>query len=117
MRRSARGRALPCLLAALLVGGLSCSQKGEEKMSASAEGEKAIAVQVQGVEGCGSVQKTVALIETTAVELSLAVDLELVMVRDIAQAEALKFFGSPTVLVNGVDVEPGVEDPGSYGVA
>jgi len=115
--RAAPGRALPCILAVLLAAGLSCSQKGEEKMSVSAEGGKAIAVQVQGVEGCGSVQKTVDLIETTAVELSLAVDLELVTVRDMAQAEALKFFGSPTVLVNGVDVEPGVEDPGSYGVA
>jgi len=40
-----------------------------------------------------------------------------VTVKDMVQAEELKFFGSPTVLVNGVDVEPGVEDPGSYGVA
>lgn len=101
----------------MLVAGLSCSQRVEEKMNASTDEGKAIAVQVQGVEGCASVQKTVDLIETTAVELSLAVDLELVTVKDMAQAEALKFFGSPTVLVNGVDVEPGVEDPGSYGVA
>jgi hypothetical protein len=115
--RAAPGRVLPCFLAALLVAGLSCSQKKEEKMSDPAEGGKAIAVQVQGVEGCAAVQKTVDLIETTAVELSLAVDLELVTVTDMAQAVELKFFGSPTVLVNGVDVEPGVEDPGSYGLA
>jgi hypothetical protein len=106
-----------CVLAALLAATLSCSQKGEEKMSDSGGGGEAIAVQIQGVEGCAAVRKTVELVETTAVELSLAVDLELVTVKDMAQAEELKFFGSPTVLVNGVDVEPGVEDPGSYGVA
>jgi len=117
VKRALTGEALPCILAVLLVAGLSCSQKGEEKMNTSEGGEKAIAVRILGVEGCGAFQKTVELVETTAVELSLAVDLELVTVRDMAQAEALKFFGSPTVLVNGVDVEPGVEDPGSYGVA
>jgi len=116
VRRRALGPAVTCALALLFAATLSCSQKGEDKVSESGGG-KAIAVQIQGVEGCAAVRKTVELVETTAVELSLAVDLELLTVKDKAQAEALKFFGSPTVLVNGVDVEPGVEDPGSYGVA
>jgi len=116
VRTRRAGLVVPCVLVLLLAATFSCSQKGEEKMSTPG-GDKAIAVQVQGVEGCGAVRKTVELIETTAVELSLAVDLELVTVKDMVQAEELKFFGSPTVLVNGVDVEPGVEDPGSYGVA
>jgi len=110
-------RSAPAIVLAVAVVGTasSCSKTVEEKVKVPA-GDKRIAVQVQGVEGCTAVRKTVDLIETTAIELGLAVDLELVTVKDAAQAEEMKFFGSPTVVVNGVDVEPGVEDPGMYGV-
>lgn len=115
MRDAMMGKTLVFLAAALLAAGLSCSGTGEEKPAASGEG-KAIAVQVQGTKGCAAVKKTVELIETTAIELGYAVDLEVVTVESMEDAEALRFFGSPTVLVNGVDVEPGIEDPGTYGV-
>ena len=106
-----------CLAAALLAAGLSCAQKEGGRGEAPAE-RKPVVVRLLGVEGYAAVAKTKEIIETTAVELGLAGDLELetVIVRDSVEAAALKFPGSPTVLVNGVDVEPGVEDTGVYGV-
>jgi len=96
---------------------LSCSKSEEEKkMDAPAAG-KVIAVQILGVEGCAAVGKTVDLVEKTAKEIGIPIDLDLLIVKSMKQAEELRFFGSPTVLIDGRDAEPSVQDPGSYGIA
>jgi hypothetical protein len=96
---------------------LSCSKYEEGKKLGSPAAGKVIAVQIQGVEGCAAFVKTVDLVEKTAKELDIPIDLELLIVKSMKQAEELRFFGSPTVLIDGSDVEPSVQDPGSYGIA
>src|ERR1700682_415647 len=39
-----------------------------------------------------------------------------VLVRDVAMAQSLKFPGSPTIRVNGQDVEPQREKAGAFGL-
>jgi hypothetical protein len=61
-------------------------------------------------EGCPNYEPTRALIERLARQLRVEPEIELVEVADPEAAVALRFLGSPTVRVNGVDVEPGAEE-------
>lgn len=69
----------------------------------------AVAVEVLYFDGCPNWPETVALIEAMATELGVEAAVELVLVRDPESAVEHRFLGSPTVRVNGLDVEPGAE--------
>jgi hypothetical protein len=64
-------------------------------------------VEILYVEGCPNHDGTHALVERIAAELGIAPQVELIEGRDDAAAVQLRFPGSPTVRVNGRDVEPG----------
>jgi hypothetical protein len=66
----------------------------------------AISVHVQMSPGCGHGQQTVALVRDVLAELAPDGRVEIVDVRTIEDAERLGFRGSPTVLVEGADIEP-----------
>ena len=59
---------------------------------------------------CPNHAETRRLVERVAGGLSLRPEIRLVEVRDAEAADRLRFLGSPTVRVNGRDVEPGAED-------
>jgi hypothetical protein len=61
-------------------------------------------------DGCPNYQPTRALVERVATQLRIDPEIELVEVRDPDTAAGLRFLGSPTVRVNGRDVEPGAEE-------
>jgi hypothetical protein len=65
-------------------------------------------VEILYSEGCPHWQQTLADVEATAGELGIDAEVRMVRVRDAAEAEALRFLGSPTVRVEGRDVETGV---------
>lgn len=67
----------------------------------------AISVNIQMSPGCGHGQQTVALVREVLDVLAPDASVEIVHVRTIEDAERLGFRGSPTVLVDGVDIEPG----------
>jgi hypothetical protein len=67
-------------------------------------------VQILYFEGCPNHEPARALVERLARELRVAPEIELVEVADPDAAVALRFLGSPTVRVDGVDVEPGAEE-------
>jgi hypothetical protein len=67
----------------------------------------AISVQLQMSPGCGHGQKTVELVRGVLGQLAPGVRLEIVEVRTMEDAERLGFRGSPTVLIDGTDIEPG----------
>lgn len=60
-------------------------------------------------EGCPNHEPARALVERLAGELGIEPAIELVEVVDPEAAVALGFLGSPTVRVDGRDVEPGAE--------
>jgi hypothetical protein len=67
-------------------------------------------VQVLYFAGCPNYERAHELVENTALELGLHPRIELVEVKDSARAQALRFLGSPTVRVDGHDVEPGADE-------
>ncbi|MDQ3381371.1 MAG: thioredoxin family protein [Actinomycetota bacterium] len=66
-------------------------------------------VQILYFEGCPNHGPARALVERLARQLRIDPEIELVEVADPDDAVALRFLGSPTVRVDGVDVEPGAE--------
>ena len=68
-------------------------------------------------EGCGATPATVDLIFSVAVQSGIQVNLERILVASPDQAHVLRFLGSPTVQVEGLDVDPGARDRTDYGFA
>lgn len=67
----------------------------------------ALTVQVQMSPGCGHGRQTLALVQEVLSELVPDASVELVEVVTLEDAARLGFRGSPTVLVEGEDLEPG----------
>jgi hypothetical protein len=67
-------------------------------------------VEILYFDGCPNHERARALVETIATELNMEPSVQLVPVADSETARALRFLGSPTVRVNGRDVEPGAEE-------
>jgi hypothetical protein len=65
-------------------------------------------------EGCPHWQQTRATIERVSSELRGETDIHLVKVRDPDAAVKARFLGSPTVRVDGRDIEPGADDRQEY---
>ena len=78
-------------------------------------GRAAPVVEVLYVAGCPSHRGTLELIERVRAELGVAIDLRPRLIGDPAEAELARFPGSPTVRVNGLDIEPGPEEHDTVG--
>lgn len=63
-------------------------------------------VQLLYLPDCPNYQPTRELIEQTGRELGIELDLELIAINDEQTAHRHRFIGSPTVLIDGDDVEP-----------
>ncbi len=66
-------------------------------------------------EGCPNTPPTVQRIRDVAAELGTPIELTQVMVSTEEEAEAHRFLGSPTVLVNGVDIDPAMREQSAFG--
>ena len=67
-------------------------------------------VEILYFDGCPNHEPARALVERLASALRVEPEIELVEVADPEAAVTLRFLGSPTVRVDGVDVEPGAEE-------
>ena len=67
--------------------------------------------------GCPHAQPALALVERLVSELELEASIHRVEVTDLEQAEAHRFLGSPTIRVNGRDIEPGAGERTGYTLA
>ena len=67
-------------------------------------------VEILYFESCPNHEPTRMLVERLARQLRLEPEIRLVEVADPDAAVELRFLGSPTVRVDGVDVEPGAEE-------
>lgn len=59
---------------------------------------------------------TIALINETAGELGLMIELQRVIVRTALEAETHRHIGSPTVQFNGLDIDPSARDIKEFGI-
>lgn len=62
-------------------------------------------IRVLYFDGCPSYEPAVATVRAVVAEQNLEAEIELVRVVSKEQAVAHRFFGSPTVQINGVDIE------------
>lgn len=67
-------------------------------------------VEILYFEGCPNHEPARVLVERLARQLGIEPEIEFVEVADPDAAVALRFLGSPTVRVDGLDVEPGAEE-------
>ena len=66
-------------------------------------------IEVLFVQDCPHYPATLALVERVRAELGIDAELRATLVVDQAAADQARFAGSPTVRVDGHDVEPGSE--------
>jgi len=71
-------------------------------------------IEVLYVQDCPHYPATLALVERVRAELGIDADLRTSLIVEQAAAEQARFPGSPTVRVDGHDVEPGSEPATEY---
>ena len=74
-------------------------------------------VEVLGFDGCPNIDATIALVERLLEESAVDAELRRVEVVDADAAARLRFLGSPSIRVDGRDVEPGADDRHDYVLA
>ena len=67
---------------------------------------RSVDVTVFHTEGCAATPPTIDLIKDVAQEMDIPIHLSKVLIQSPEQASELKFLGSPTVQVNGLDIDP-----------
>jgi hypothetical protein len=73
-------------------------------------------VKVVSIEGCGATSPTIALLKETAKEMGLRIKLEHIVVKTPEEAKKHRHIGSPTVQINGLDIDPGARGINQFGV-
>jgi hypothetical protein len=74
-------------------------------------------VEILYFEGCPNHHPAIELVKQVSEELGLEANLQLVNVPDQAAAQRLRFLGSPTIRVGGVDVDPRTEERDDYALS
>jgi hypothetical protein len=77
---------------------------------------RSVDVTVLHMEGCAATPPTIDLIDDVAQEMDIPIRLSKIQVQSPEQASELKFLGSPTVQVNGLDIDPAARDNPNYGL-
>ena len=73
-------------------------------------------VKVISLEKCSATDLTIALIDEVVRETGVEIDFEHVIVKTREDAIAHRHIGSPTVQVNGLDIDQGARDIEQFGV-
>ena len=68
-------------------------------------------------EGCPNHVPTVERVKQIVADMGLAVPVAEVQIRTPEEAQQQRFLGSPTVLVNGRDIDPNARQQTSYGLS
>ena len=66
--------------------------------------------------GCKAIEGTVAMVNETLRELDLAAEVSQIMVDTVEKAWELRFLGSPSIRVNGHDIEAGAAQRQDFGL-
>lgn len=98
----------------LLLGGCG-NGEGEKKAIMQNPDNKVKTIIIVSTKGCVSTPPTKILIEETAREIGVKIDLKSIVISTQEEAIKYKFHGSPTILINGLDLDPGMRDNTAYG--
>jgi hypothetical protein len=73
-------------------------------------------IEVLVFEGCPNAEVAVRLVRDVATETGVDPEIEIVRINDLNEAQAHRFLGSPSIRIDGADVEPGADQrPPNYG--
>jgi hypothetical protein len=78
-------------------------------------GSQPLEIKVLYTAGCPGTPRTIQLIEEVVEGMGMSVRLEQILVESPEQAMEQRFLGSPTVQVNGLDVDPSARQNTAYG--
>jgi hypothetical protein len=76
-----------------------------------------LTVEILFFEGCPNHQPTLELAREVIADLGVSAEVREVAVETPEHAETLRFVGSPSVRVNGRDIEPGTEERSSFALS
>lgn len=82
----------------------------------TARAGKDVRVRILYVEGCANTSPTVDVVKNAAQDLNIQVNIEMVMIATQEQAHELRFLGSPTVQIEGFDIELSARDSVVFGL-
>ena len=77
---------------------------------------KMVNVKVLSIKGCQATPPTIELVEAVAKEMNINIDLNVIVIETPEQAQENRFIGSPTVQINGLDIEPASRKIELFGV-
>lgn len=86
-----------------------------ESMDKSTKQNKPVNVVILHNDGCPSTPKTIELIEVCVAEMGIQINFQKILVKNHIEANELRFLGSPTIQVNGIDIAPSVRDANVFG--
>jgi hypothetical protein len=72
-------------------------------------------IEVLYIEGCPAYQATVRRVGAVLSECGLETDIRSIRIENEDHAKVLRFLGSPTVRIDGVDIEPGARGSLGFG--
>lgn len=75
----------------------------------------ALDVRILYTEGCANTPQTVRRVQDVAQDLAIPIKVDKVLVTTQDQANELRFLGSPTVQVNGQDIDPAARKATAFG--
>jgi hypothetical protein len=74
-------------------------------------------IQVLTFDGCPNAPAAQALVDRVVAHLGVEAEVASVRVPDVDAAERLRFLGSPSIRIDGIDVEPGAAERTGYALA
>ena len=77
---------------------------------------KRLKVQLLHTESCHSYQEALVGIKEALKELGLSAELEVILMDSPEKARDYKFLGSPTIKINGLDMEPELEAAENFSI-
>ncbi len=73
-------------------------------------------VKVVSLEKCSATDQTISLVHEVAKEMAVLMEFEHVIVRTPEDAKVHRHVGSPTVQINGLDIDPEARSTSQFGI-
>ena len=73
-------------------------------------------VRILSIEGCSGAEETIKLVAQTASDLGISIECEHILIQTQEEARQYRHIGSPTVQVNGFDIEPEARVSSRFGL-
>lgn len=77
---------------------------------------RVVQIRVLYAEGCANTPPTLELLRKVAQDLRIPINVEMVSIGTQEQARELRCLGSPTVQIEGLDIEPSSRDSLAFGL-